>query len=193
LTLPPEEAAPRILGWIISHENDDGMVRIRLTEVEAYAGERDPASHAYRGLTERNRVMFERPGHLYVYRSYGLHWSANVVAGPSGEAGGVLLRAGQVIEGVEVAKERRGNPAAETQIARGPGNLAQALGLTGADYGADLLSPGHLELEAVATPDIVITQGPRVGVSTASDRPWRFWIAGSPTVSTYRRSPRAES
>jgi DNA-3-methyladenine glycosylase len=191
VAMPPEEAAPRMLGWIIGHRSDEGLVRVRLTEVEAYAGERDPASHAYRGQTSRNAVMFGEPGRLYVYRSYGLHWAANIVTGDAGVAGGVLLRAGEVIDGFELAMQRRGAPRHERMLARGPGNLAQALGLTGADYGTNLLGSRHLWLEA-GTGSGETTQGPRVGVASNWEAPWRFWILGHPTVSAYRRSSRAK-
>ena len=102
---------------------------MRLTEVEAYDGASDPASHAFRGRTPRNAVMFGPPGHLYIYFSYGIHWNANVVCGPEGAASGVLLRAGEVIEGMELARTRRGR-SVDRDLARGPGRLCQALGLT---------------------------------------------------------------
>ncbi|MFL6181513.1 MAG: DNA-3-methyladenine glycosylase [Actinomycetes bacterium] len=192
LALPPEEAAPRMLGWVLNHQNADGLVRVRLTEVEAYGGERDPASHAYRGRTNRNQVMFGACGHLYVYRSYGLHWAANVVTDIDGVAGAVLLRAGEVIAGVDLATARRGSSGQPRTLARGPGNLTEALGITGADYGADLLERGVTWLE-MGTHTGEVASGPRVGVSRDWAVPWRFWIRDDPTVSTYRRSPRAES
>ena len=183
-----------MLGWIISHQNRDGLVRVRLTEVEAYAGERDPASHAYRGRTNRNRVMFGEAGRLYVYRSYGLHWAANVVTDVDGVAGAVLLRAGEVIAGVDLAMARRGFPTQQWTLARGPGNLTQALGITGTDYGADLLQHGSIWLERDAEAgDIDVASGPRVGISRDWAVPWRFWIRDDPTVSAYRRSRRAGS
>jgi DNA-3-methyladenine glycosylase len=168
-------------------------VVVALTEVEAYEGESDAASHAYRGMRPRNAVMFGPAGALYVYRSHGLHWCCNLVTGDSGEASAVLLRAGRVIEGVEVARERRGGIVGRP-LARGPGCLGQALGVTGADNGADLLSKGgRLELVPDPTPTDrrAVLSGPRVGVSLAHDVPWRFWLEGEPSVSAYRRSPRA--
>ena len=168
-----------------------GPVAVRLVEVEAYDGASDPASHAYRGPTRRNEVMFGPPGRLYVYFSYGAHWAANVVCGPDGAASGVLLRAGEVVAGVEIARGRRGR-AAERDLARGPGRLTQALGLTSQHRGADVLGRGPVRLAPATVRPPHILQGPRVGVSLEADRPWRFWIAGDRFVSAYRRSPRAQ-
>lgn len=198
---PVEQVAPTILGATLSHAG----VMVRITEVEAYAGERDPASHAYRGETVRNAVMFGPPGHLYVYFTYGMHHACNVVCGPAGIGTGALVRAGEVVAGQELARARRGARVRDRDLARGPGRLAQALGITLADGGADLFgegpsadqsdtsSPGvggaRLILDAYRV-DGVMT-GPRVGVSVAADVPWRFWIAGDPYVSDYKRSPRA--
>ena len=184
---PAEEVAPLLLGAVLRH----GEVAVRLTEVEAYAGPRDPASHAFRGPTPRNTVMFGPPGHLYLYFSYGMHWAANVVCGPDGTAGGCLLRAGEVVAGVELARERRhGVP--DRDLARGPGRLTQALGLAAPHRGLDLLADGPVRLEP-RDPSLVVevATGPRVGVSQAADVPWRFWVAGSRYVSAYKRSPRA--
>ncbi|MCW2812145.1 MAG: putative 3-methyladenine glycosylase [Friedmanniella sp.] len=166
-----------------------GEVAVRLTEVEAYGGARDPASHAFRGPTARNAVMFGPPGHLYCYFSYGMHWAANVVCGPDGTASGVLLRAGEVVAGLDLARSRRGR-SSDRDLARGPGRLAQALGLGADQRGADLLAGGPLRLE-VAPPPAHVSVGPRVGVSVAAEVAWRFWETGSPYVSGYKRSPRA--
>ena len=133
--------------------------------------------------------MFGPPGHLYVYFSYGMHWAANVVCGPDGTASGVLLRAGEVVDGVEVARARRGR-APDRDLARGPGRLTQALGLTAEHKGAYLLGGGPVRLEPGPRPETILA-GPRVGVSVEADRPWRFWDAGSRFVSDYKRSPRA--
>lgn len=165
-------------------------VTVRITEVEAYGGVLDPASHAYT-RTERSEIMYGPPWRLYVYRSYGIHWCANVVTGPTEQAAAVLVRAGEVVEGVEVARRRRGE-VADHRLASGPGNLARALGISDADLGSDLLDPSasvHLGPEPAREPDVA--RGPRVGVAKAADVPWRFWVAGDPTVSAYRRSPRA--
>jgi DNA-3-methyladenine glycosylase len=163
--------------------------------VEAYGGPPDgpwpdPASHSFRGPNGRNAVMFGRAGHLYTYRSHGIHVCANVVSGPDGTASAVLLRAAAVDEGIDRARARRGPEVRDRAIARGPGNLCSALGITMDHYGIDLFdhdSPVRVQLrDALAAAD-----GPRVGVSQAADRPWRFWLAGRPEVSAYRRSPRA--
>ncbi|HLT61720.1 MAG TPA: DNA-3-methyladenine glycosylase [Microlunatus sp.] len=184
---PVLQVAPRLLNAVVRH----GEVAVRLTEVEAYDGADDPASHAYRGRTPRNAVMFGPPGFLYVYFSYGVHWAANVVCGPDGKSSAVLLRAGEVIDGHEVARTRRGPRVKDRDLARGPGRLAQALGLTGEHGGGYLFGDGPVRLIPAAAPPAEIATGPRVGVSVAADRPWRFWIAGDPYVSAYRRSPRA--
>lgn len=183
---PVEEVAPTLLGAVLWH----GDVAVELCEVEAYGGARDPASHAFRGPTPRNDVMFGPPGHLYVYFSYGMHWGANVVCGPEGVASGCLLRAGQVVEGIETARRRRGG-AVDRDLARGPGRLTQALGLTREHLGAELFGAGPVRLERGAGAGPAFDAGPRVGVSAEADRPWRFWVAGSRFVSTYKRSPRA--
>lgn len=165
-------------------------VTVRLTEVEAYGGVEDPASHAFT-RTPRSEIMYGPPWRLYVYRSYGIHHCANIVTGPSEIAAAVLLRAGRVVDGLELARERRGG-VAERQLARGPGNLAAALSITLDDRGVDV-EHSHVQLGPRPTDAPPVLCGPRVGVSKAADVPWRFWIAGDPTVSTYRRSPRAPS
>jgi DNA-3-methyladenine glycosylase len=186
LCLPVEEVAPRLLGAVIRH----GPVSVRLTELEAYDGATDRASHAYRGPTARNAVMFGPPGHLYLYFTYGMHWAGNISCGPEGVGCGVLMRAGEVIEGLELARSRRGS-ASDRNLARGPGRLTQALGLHPEHKGSDLLGDGPVKLEPPAELAEMIMVGPRVGVSVEADRPWRFWIGGSPFVSDYKRSPRA--
>lgn len=192
LTGEATEAAAQLLGWRLSHTTGAGTVTVQLTETEAYAGEADPASHAWRGPTRRTAAMFGRAGLLYVYRAYGAHWACNVVTGSEGTASAVLLRAGTVVEGLELATERRG-PVLQHKLARGPGNLTKALGLTGEHYGLDLLSPDSpVRLEPADRDELAqIETGPRVGVSRAADRPWRYWLAGEQSVSAYRRSPRA--
>ncbi len=168
-------------------------VTIVITEVEAYGGIEDPASHAYT-RTARSEIMYGPPGRLYVYRSYGIHHCANIVTGPSEIAAAVLLRAGRVVDGLELAQERRSG-VADRQLARGPGNLAAALGITLEDRGADVggadVEQSHVQLGPAPAEPLTVLSGPRVGVSKAADVPWRFWIAGDPTVSAYRRSPRA--
>lgn len=165
-------------------------VSIRLTEVEAYGGTSDPASHAFT-RTPRSEIMYGQAWRLYVYRSYGIHWCVNIVTGPTAIAGAVLLRAGRVIDGLARARSRRGDVPVN-QLARGPGNLGRALGISNADLHSDVRCNESVWLSGAMVDDPVhIAQGPRVGVSRAADVPWRFWIAGDPTVSAYRRSPRA--
>ncbi|MDQ6523609.1 DNA-3-methyladenine glycosylase [Nocardioides sp. LHD-245] len=189
--------ARALLGRTISGHG----VTVRITEVEAYGGCEDPASHAYT-RTPRSEIMYGPEYRLYVYRSYGIHFCANVVTGPTEIGAAVLLRAGEVTSGHELARFRRGEtpPERDVQLARGPGNLAQALGITLADLGTDLLADHEqgddgeftgvrLGPECRGRPRIA--SGPRVGVSKAADVPWRFWLDGDPTVSAYRRSPRA--
>jgi DNA-3-methyladenine glycosylase len=175
------DVAPRLLGASLTHAG----VTVRLTEVEAYAGSDDPGSHAYRGPTPRTRVMFGPPGHLYAYFSYGMHVCANVVTGREGTASAVLLRAGEVVDGVDLARERRATTR-ERDLARGPANLCRALGI-GLDLDGTDLSRGPVRLVLAAAPEPGrVSTGPRVGLRGAPDRPWRFWLTGEPTVSAYR-------
>ncbi len=174
----PLEVAPRLLGAVLTH----GGVSVRLTEVEAYAGPDDPGSHAHRGRTARNSVMFGGAGHLYVYFVYGMHHCVNLVTGAEGDPGAVLLRAGEVVAGIEIARERRPG-SNDRDLARGPARLCRAMGIDLADNG----SPADLTPSApAARPPAGIRTGPRVGLRHAADRPWRFWLTGEPTVSTYR-------
>ncbi|WP_306313219.1 DNA-3-methyladenine glycosylase [Streptomyces hydrogenans] len=193
LAHPAEEVAPKLLGSVLTCNTPEGAVSIAITETEAYSGTADPASHAYRGRTARNATMFGPAGHLYVYRSHGLHWCANVVTGTDGIASGVLIRAGRVIEGEDLARRRRGERVESPRLARGPGNLGQALGITAEHNGADLLTGTSVMLsEGEPVPAELIRVGPRVGVSKAHDWQHRFYLAGDPTVSAYRLSPRAK-
>ncbi|MFG2058028.1 DNA-3-methyladenine glycosylase [Micromonospora sp. NPDC048930] len=165
-------------------------VTVRITEVEAYAGTAgDPASHAHRGRTPRNTVMFGPAGHAYVYFTYGMHWCVNVVTGPDGEASAVLLRAGEVVDGLDLARARRPAVRRDVDLARGPARLCAALDIDRSVYGADLLGDGPVRLRPPLTPvpETAVAAGPRVGVTGAHDVPWRFWVAGDPTVSAYRR------
>jgi DNA-3-methyladenine glycosylase len=172
---PVVEAAPRLLGARFTH----GGVTVRLTEVEAYDGAHDPGSHAHNGRTARNEVMFGPPGHLYVYFTYGMHHCCNVACGPKGEASAVLLRAGEVVDGLETARERRPR-STDRDLARGPGRLCRAMGIDREDNGLDL------SRSLVLGPPLVdVSTGPRVGLRLAADRPWRFWVTGDPTVSRY--------
>lgn len=183
---PVLEVAPRLLGAVLSHTTTDGTVAVRLTEVEAYAADEDAGSHAFRGPTRRNDVMFGPPGHLYVYFTYGMHFCCNVVIGNEGQAAAVLLRAGEVVKGVELARVRRGS-ARDRDLARGPARLCSALGIDLSHNGIDLRA-GALTLRPRDQPHQSerISTGPRVGLRHAADHPWRFWLTDEPTVSAYR-------
>ena len=188
---PAVDVAPDLLGCVLEHQTADGLVAVALTEVEAYAGEADPASHAYRGRTGRNAVMYGPPGHAYVYFTYGMHFCMNVVCLPEGTASAVLLRAGRVVAGEGLARHRRPVDGPARDLARGPARLCQALGIDRALNGADLCDPAsplRLRKSAAAhsAEDTLIRTGPRVGVREGADVPWRFWLDGEPTVSMYR-------
>jgi DNA-3-methyladenine glycosylase len=181
---PVLEVAPRLLGAELRHASDEGIVVVRLTEVEAYDGANDAGSHAYRGRTRRNAVMFGPAGHLYCYFTYGMHVCCNVVTGSEGVAGAVLLRAGEVVEGLELARSRRPG-AADRDLARGPARLCKALGITLEHDGTDL-GAGPITLEVPDRAVDEVSTGPRVGLRGDPDRPWRFWRTGHQTVSAYR-------
>ena len=233
---PALDVAHRLLGCVLEHQTADGLVAVMLTEVEAYEGSADPASHAYRGRTARNAVMFGPPGHAYVYFTYGMHFCVNLVCLPEGTASAVLLRAGRVVEGIPLAAARRaagrngagqgmpgaagdsgraGGPVrADRELARGPARLCQALGIDRGLDGADVCDPGGplrvrfahpveagpagagpagAGVDTAAAPTArngtagpAISRGPRVGVNSGAQRPWRFWLTGDPTVSAYR-------
>lgn len=182
---PVLEVAPALLGAVLVARSAQGEVAVRLTEVEAYRGADDPGSHAFRGRTPRTGVMFGPPGHAYVYFSYGLHWCLNLVCQAEGDAAAVLLRAGAVVEGLELARARRPAARVDRDLARGPARLCAALGVDGARDGADV-TIGDLHVLPGAAPAAVRT-GPRVGVAGAgAPTPWRFWSADEPSVSAYR-------
>jgi DNA-3-methyladenine glycosylase len=208
---PSTEVAPDLLGCVLWHDSPEGLVAVRLVEVEAYQGAHDPASHAYRGKTARNAVMFGPPGFMYVYFTYGMHFCANLVCQPAGQAEAVLLRAGEVVAGSETAARRRarengkalsdpaiarnGRTPRAVDLARGPARLCQALGIDRRLDGADVCEPGSpLGIGPARSTDsgpagsAVISTGPRVGISQATDRPWRYWLAGDGHVSIYRPS-----
>lgn len=185
LARPSVEVAPQLLGAVVHGRG----VSIRLTEVEAYLGEVDPGSHAFRGETKRNAIMFGKPGLLYTYFTYGMHVCANIVCSPEGVATAVLLRAGEVVDGIELARERRTTTRTDADLARGPARLVVALGIQLSDNGTDL-EAGDIALE-LASSAAPFSQGPRTGVSGAggtTEYPWRFWIPGDPTVSPYKVS-----
>lgn len=187
LLAPSFEFAPLLLGSILTVDSPEGSVSVRITEVEAYHGSEDPGSHAFRGKTNRNAVMFGEPGHLYTYFTYGLHTCANVVCGPEGQASGCLLRAGEVVDGIELARSRRETSRVDRDLARGPARLTVAAGIKLADGGADLAA-SRIRLELGGESPEVAT-GPRTGVSGpggSADFRWRFWIPGDRTVSPYK-------
>ncbi len=214
---PATEVAPELLGCVLVHSSAEGEVAAELVEVEAYMGSADPASHAFRGMTARNEVMFGAPGHAYVYFTYGMHFCVNLVCQPAGIASAVLLRAGRIVAGDELAVARRrpggsgvavagAGPGSRRfeQLASGPARLCQALGIARAQNGLDVCDPdGELR---ICAPSVVLARGddpadppgfrrlgddriatgPRVGVSTGAEVPWRYWIAGDRAVSAYR-------
>lgn len=189
LARPSVEVAPKLLGCVLVHDTPQGRVGVRLTEVEAYSGPGDPGSHARNGRTRRTGVMFGPAGHLYVYFSYGMHWCVNLVCEQDGTAAAVLLRAGEVVEGLALARSRRPAAHRDRDLARGPARLTAALGL---DRSADGVALGDAVrlLAGEPVPRSRVRSGPRVGVSGPGGDgvryPWRFWVDGEPTVSVYR-------
>ncbi|WP_412736117.1 DNA-3-methyladenine glycosylase [Krasilnikovia sp. MM14-A1259] len=181
------QTARDLLGWLVTAHG----VTVRLTEVEAYSGlGEDPASHAHRGRTARNAAMFGPPGRLYLYRIYGMHSCVNVVCGPEGQASAVLLRAGQVVDGLALARTRRPAARSDHDLAAGPAKLVQVLALDASAYGTSVVDgtgPMTMAPPAAPVPAGLIEAGPRVGVTSAHEVPWRFWIRDDPTVSVYRR------
>lgn len=191
LARPALEVAPLLLGAILTVEAPEGRTSIRLTEVEAYRGALDPGSHAFRGQTKRAEVMFGEAGHLYTYFTYGMHTCANIVCSVPGDASACLLRAGEIVEGVDLARARRPSARKDAQLAMGPARLCVALGLTLADGGADLAA-SRVRLDVSSLGGVspqAVRSSVRTGVSGpggGDDFPWRFWIDGDPTVSPYR-------
>lgn len=195
LAIDPVALAPRLLGCVLESRSDAGVVRVRLAEVEAYRGLDDPASHCYRGRTPRNEVMWGPAGHLYVYFVYGMHFCANIVGLTDGVPGAVLLRAGEVLEGRELARSRRPTARGNGAVAKGPAVLTSVLGIDRTHNGLDLTDPSS-PVRLLAGTDVAeerVRTGPRVGVAAAKDIPWRFWIDGSPAVSMYRRGGRVRA
>ncbi|MFE3560637.1 DNA-3-methyladenine glycosylase [Streptomyces sp. NPDC059193] len=195
---PVLTVAPELLGRTLVRRGPDGPIELRITEVEAYEGESDPGSHAYRGRTARNASMFGPPGHAYVYFIYGMWFSLNLVCGPPGHASGVLLRAGEITVGADLASKRRLSARYPRELAKGPARLATALDVNRSLDGTDLCggpdSPLSL-LEGTPTSPDLVSSGPRTGVSGAgAAHPYRFWITHDPTVSPYRaHAPRRRS
>ncbi|WP_432041220.1 DNA-3-methyladenine glycosylase [Streptomyces cadmiisoli] len=187
---PVLDVAPDLLGRIVVRTTPDGPIALRLTEVEAYDGPSDPGSHAYRGRTPRNDVMFGPPGHVYVYFTYGMWHCMNLVCGPGGRASAVLLRAGEIIEGAELTRKRRLSARNDKELAKGPARLATALDVDRSLDGTDACAAGDTPLRALTgtpVPPDQVRNGPRTGVAgDGGVHPWRFWIANDPTVSPYR-------
>lgn len=182
----PRLVAPDLLNKLIVVA--DGRAG-RIVEVEAYCGADDPAAHTYRGRTQRNATMFGQAGHLYVYFSYGIHWCANTVCGELGEGVGVLLRAIEPVQRLDAIRAARGEPRREADIGNGPGKLAQALGITGALNGADLVNNelGITIVDDGVPPPATPAATPRIGISKAREHPWRWHVPGNAYVSQVRR------
>jgi DNA-3-methyladenine glycosylase len=189
---PALVVAPQLLGAVLVSDVGGARVAVRLTEVEAYEGLDDPASHAFRGRTTRTAVMFGPPGHLYCYFTYGMHWCANIVCGTDGVAAAVLLRAGEVIDGLEAARERRPASRRDIDLARGPARLASCLALGRGTNGADLCDPASpVRLASIpGRRHPGVQAGPRVGITVATEWAWRFWLPDEPTVSAYKAGGR---
>lgn len=187
---PVLAVAPDLLGRTLVRRTADGPLELRITEVEAYEGESDPGSHAFRGRTARNASMFGPPGHAYVYFIYGMWFSLNLVCGPPGHASGVLLRAGEVTVGADLAAKRRVSAKFPRELAKGPARLATALDVDRSLDGTDLCAGSDSPLSVLtgtATSSDQVSTGPRTGVGGAgATHPYRFWITDDPTVSPYR-------
>ncbi|TCP44730.1 DNA-3-methyladenine glycosylase [Tamaricihabitans halophyticus] len=195
LAADPTDVAVDLLGCVIESVVDGAPVAVRLVEVEAYRGSDDPASHCYRGRTARNEVMFGPAGRLYVYFVYGMHFCANVVCLTDGQPGAVLLRAGEVVSGLDVAWTRRRTARNAAELAKGPARLTGVLGMGREHNGVDLTdsaAPIRLYRGDAVEPAAVRT-GPRVGVGSAMDTPWRYWLDDSRAVSQYRKGGKRRS
>ncbi|WP_030766979.1 DNA-3-methyladenine glycosylase [Streptomyces sp. NRRL F-2664] len=195
---PVLDVAPDLLGRTLVRRTEEGPLELRITEVEAYEGEADPGSHAYRGRTARNASMFGPPGHAYVYFIYGMWFSLNLVCGPAGHASGVLVRAGEITVGADLAAKRRVTARNPRELAKGPARLATALDVDRSLDGTDLCGSPDSPLSVLTgtpTSADLVSNGPRTGVGGAgADHPYRFWITDDPTVSPYRaHAPRRRS
>jgi DNA-3-methyladenine glycosylase len=175
------EVAPELVGATLLVDGVGGTI----VEVEAYDGD-DPASHGFRGETQRNRSMFGPPGHAYVYRSYGIHWCLNLVCDESGRAEAVLVRALEPTDGLEAMRARRGGRPDDRLLCAGPGRLCQALGITSAHDGLPL-DRAPFELRS-APPGVEVVRGPRIGLTRAVEEPWRYALAGSRYLSRALRA-----
>jgi len=177
------EVARDLLGKMLWRRTEAGLTAGIIVETEAYDGANDPASHAWRGQTPRNAVMFGPPGHAYVYFTYGMHYCINAVTGPVGQASAMLLRAIQPTVGLDLMRERRGAHISDRDLARGPGRLCQALGVTTSDNGTDLAGDALWISETLDIPTLSIAATPRIGITRAAERPWRFVVCNSRYVS----------
>ncbi len=181
-----------LLGRVLFYQTPQGLLAGRIVETEAYTGEDDPASHAFRGRTTRNAVMFGAAGHAYVYFTYGMHYCLNVTADVSGTAGAVLLRALEPLAGVEIMRAH-GDHGPEVRVLSGPGKIGRAFGLTLEDNGRDF-TRGPLGLAAGSpVPDRDVARSRRIGISRAVSLPYRFAVLGSHSVSGRRPTPRGTS
>ncbi|WP_420098104.1 DNA-3-methyladenine glycosylase [Corynebacterium sp.] len=194
----PETVAPQLLGATLRRATPDGTVAVVLTEVEAYPGANDPASHTYKGPTPRCLTMFGPPSRLYVYASYGIHRAGNLVCREEGTGAGILMRAGRVVEGLDLVRRRRGAKPTEDGLARGPGNLGATLGLD-LDLNGSVISQEEPSTHGERADGFTLTAapspvdwaaGPRIGISKNVEAPLRFWIPGDRTVTTPRGRPR---
>ena len=182
----PRDLAPDLLGKVLVHDDPVAGPRTgRIVEVEAYCGAADPGSHAFRGMTARNRTMFGPPGALYVYFTYGMHWCANVVCGDDGEGVAVLLRALVPLTGVDAMRVARPRARRLRDLCSGPAKLCQAFGLDGSFDGADLVTAdrGVWVGDDGTPPPAHPFQTTRIGLSAGSEHPWRWCVPGDPHVS----------
>ena len=175
---PAPELARALLGCLLMHDSPEGRTAGIIIETEAYDQD-DAARHSYNGETLRTKAMFGPAGHIYIYFTYGMHYCFNVVSGQPGHGQGVLIRALEPVEGIEIMQKRRGR---EHDLANGPAKLVQAMGITKADYGKPLFE-GDIYISERSGPAPVIMSGPRIGIKKAVDVPWRFWVDGNPNVS----------
>ena len=182
LARPSWTVAPDLLGAVLWHDGVAGQI----VEAEAYGGANDPASHAFRGERPRNAVMFGPAGHLYMYFTYGMHFCANVVTGREGEASAVLVRALAPIAGIDEMWARRPRAKRDTDLCSGPAKLCQALAIDRTHDGVDVATgAGGIELRTGSAPAAVV-QTTRVGITAATEVPWRWYVAGDPHVSRPR-------